>query len=163
MKETVLFSTCLGYQTYVASTTSILTKKFIDIFFLIWCQYFACPWLSKDDDCSFQSSGTLTHRNKHFRISVQGGIRGSGQFSSIRCFNKANPSTSLANLCLVIFVCTPPTFHKTFLHANVSVAFTDWAEKFHKMTRLYLLRTSPLFSRAKKNHREVKKQFGQTE
>lgn len=56
-------------------------------------------------------------------------------------FFKVSPSTNLTHLCLAILVCTPPTFHKAFLHANVSVAFTDWAKQLHKLTWLYLLKT----------------------
>jgi len=76
--------------------------------------------------------------------------KGSEQFSSIPFFNKANPSTSLANLCLVIFVCTPPTFHKTFLHTKISVAFTDWAKKFHKMILPVFTQNTPIIFKGKK-------------
>lgn len=56
-------------------------------------------------------------------------------------FFKVNPSTNLTHLCLAISVCTPPTPHKAFLHANMSVAFKDWAKQLHKITWPFLLKT----------------------
>lgn len=53
------------------------------------------------------------------------------QYSFLTLPSSTEPiQTRLANSCLGYFVCTPPTSHKTFFCANVSVAFTDLAKHF---------------------------------
>lgn len=133
----------------MASITSILTMKVMHIFFLIWCQCFACPCLSKD------SYTPQTQRNKHFRISMQGGSRRLQNNSLLQSQSKhkSNPSMPCNFFALLLHFTKHFCMQMCQWHSNTGQnGFIRWLGSIYS-------KHPHDFQGRKKTHKETKKKL----